>query len=414
MPMKIPLYGFVFGVFAGIGLASEAEPWARHVIDAADRPSGKAGADGVRLADADGDGRPDVITGWENGDAIRLCFHPGAAAVRSPWPAVTVGRVKGAEDAVLADLDGDGRLDAVTCTEGRTQSVFFHWSPAKVRDSSGWLTEPVPALAGQGKWMFCLPFDTNADGQIDLIIGSKQSATGLGWLKGPVANHRDLSNWRFARLSEAGWIMSIRAVDLDGDALSDVVYSDRRGPKAGVWWLRNQGRVGEDGTVFAAPQSLGFAGDETMFIDVADLDGDGRLDIAAAIRPDRIGYLRQPATAEAAWETLWHPGVLPPDRFGTAKAVRVGDLDGDGRLEIVVTCENAGGARSGCLFDRVRLGKSAGEAAYRDIGGPDGVKFDRIELLDLDGDGDLDVLTCEEADGLGVFWYENPARAAAD
>ena len=45
----------------------------------------------------------------------------------------------------------------------------------------------------------------------------------------------------------------------------------------------------------------------------------------------------------------------------------------------------------------------------RGLSGPAGVKFDRIELRDLDGDGDLDLITCEERDNLGVFWYENPA-----
>jgi hypothetical protein len=48
-----------------------------------------------------------------------------------------------------------------------------------------------------------------------------------------------------------------------------------------------------------------------------------------------------------------------------------------------------------------------------EISGPVGVKYDRIELLDIDGDRDLDVLTCEEqheGKGLGVFWYENPSR----
>lgn len=49
------------------------------------------------------------------------------------------------------------------------------------------------------------------------------------------------------------------------------------------------------------------------------------------------------------------------------------------------------------------------------ISGPEGVKFDRIELVDLDRDGDLDILICEEHHvvgekrmGLGVIWYENP------
>ena len=50
-----------------------------------------------------------------------------------------------------------------------------------------------------------------------------------------------------------------------------------------------------------------------------------------------------------------------------------------------------------------------------EISGPRGIKFDRLELIDADGDGDLDVLTCEERDknsrgekgGMGIFWYEN-------
>ena len=48
---------------------------------------------------------------------------------------------------------------------------------------------------------------------------------------------------------------------------------------------------------------------------------------------------------------------------------------------------------------------------FNDISGrTTGIKFDRIELLDLDQDGDLDLLTCEERDNLGLIWYENPAN----
>ncbi|KPK47729.1 MAG: hypothetical protein AMK72_08020, partial [Planctomycetes bacterium SM23_25] len=48
-----------------------------------------------------------------------------------------------------------------------------------------------------------------------------------------------------------------------------------------------------------------------------------------------------------------------------------------------------------------------------DISGPEGVKYDLVELVDLDADGDLDVLTCEESANLGLIWYENPTRRPA-
>jgi hypothetical protein len=56
-------------------------------------------------------------------------------------------------------------------------------------------------------------------------------------------------------------------------------------------------------------------------------------------------------------------------------------------------------------------GVLGGDWRAHDISGPKGIKYDRMELLDLDADGDLDVLACEEQEngkGLGVFWHENP------
>ena len=46
--------------------------WKRHVIDDASK-----GADGVRLADVNGDGHLDIATGWEQGGVVRVCLNPG-------------------------------------------------------------------------------------------------------------------------------------------------------------------------------------------------------------------------------------------------------------------------------------------------------------------------------------------------
>ena len=79
-------------ILCAAGVANAAQPWARHTIDAASKKEFRLGADGVRLADVNGDGLLDIVTGWEEGGAIRVCVNPGPKKVRETWPAVTVGR----------------------------------------------------------------------------------------------------------------------------------------------------------------------------------------------------------------------------------------------------------------------------------------------------------------------------------
>lgn len=45
----------------------------------------------------------------------------------------------------------------------------------------------------------------------------------------------------------------------------------------------------------------------------------------------------------------------------------------------------------------------------REISGAPGLKYDNVVLSDLDEDGDLDAITSEQVEQLGVIWYENPA-----
>ena len=77
--------------------------WKLHVID-----NSFSGADGVRLADVNGDSLMDITTGFEEGDFTKVYIHPGHDKVNTPWPSVIVGKTPNVEDAVFADLDGDG------------------------------------------------------------------------------------------------------------------------------------------------------------------------------------------------------------------------------------------------------------------------------------------------------------------
>jgi len=383
--------------------ASAAEKsWARHTIDDSSR-----GADGTRLGDVNHDGHPDIVTGWEQGGVTRVYINPGPAKAKAKWPAVTVGKTPNVEDAVFVDLDNDGATDVVTCCEGRTRTMFVHWAPkekARYLDPKAWTTEALPASAGRMMWMFAVPARVEGRHGAGVIAGGKGKEAAIGCFRSP-ANPRDLTAWTWHPIHKVGWVMSIGFVDVSGDGWPEFLASDRKGPTRGVFWLENVGTGSDD---VWKRHDIGGKGREVMFLDYADLDGDRLRDVVVATKPRDILFCRRLTKDGLRWQER---PIRMPDSAGTAKAVAVGDIDGDGRADLVFSCEHAEPPRSGVMWLRNAADTFASaDWPAHDISGPEGVKFDLVVLRDLDGDGDLDILTCEERHNLGVIWYENPAR----
>ena len=110
---------------------------------------------------------------------------------------------------------------------------------------------------------------------------------------------------------------------------------------------------------------------------------------------------------------------IPPNGGG-GKAVKVADIDLDGQLDLAISSEHATDGKIGTYWLSYDQKPTEKKWSATSISGPEGFINDLIQLTDLDGDGDLDVVTVEEkgpylAKGykgkeLGVIWYENPVR----
>ncbi len=385
-------------------LPGVAKTWKRHTIDYSNRQTGKLGADGVRLADVNRDGLMDVVTGWEQGGAIVVYRNPGRIDVRGVWPSVTVGLVTNPEDAVFVDLNSDGNLDVVSSCEGSTRTMYVHWAPSSLDDywkPELWLTDAIPATKGKQMWMFAIPAQIDGEGGVDLFVSSKGEGASIGWLRRKVSDKtdRDVSDMELIKIRSAGWIMSLETLDIDRDGDVDLLFSDRKGNNRGVGWLENPGRERTAEPKAWKEHMLGGQDHEVMFLDVGNLEGERKNDIVCATRNQEILVFSR---SSIGWDT----GTLP-NPFGVThgKAVVIGDVDADGHPDLVHT-SNTGRNRN---FPGISwLKNSNGNWTEYDIGGSVGVKFDLIKMIDIDSDGDLDALTCEEIDNLGVFWFENP------
>jgi hypothetical protein len=382
-------------------------PWKCHIIDDSAR-----GADGVKLADVNRDGFMDITTGWEERGLTQVYLNPGPQKAKDKWPFVTTGQTPSVEDAVFVDLDDDGAVDVVSCCEGSSQSVFVHWAPKSEDEylqESKWRSEVIPVSEEMTRWMFCIPMQVDQQFGVDLVAGSKAPNAQIGWFEAP-EDARDLSAYRWHAVSSAGWVMSLESTDMDGDGDLDILTSDRKGQMRGCRWLENPGEAQAQEKNWPN-HFIGCQNKEVMFLTLADIDEDGPHDVLAAANAEKAGQIVILRRLDARGQ-FWKEHVIPyPQQAGTAKAVVVGDIDADGTKDIVFSCENAKGPKSGVMWLSRRKGVFEGDWQAHDISGPKGIKYDRMELLDLDGDGDLDILACEEQEngkGLGVFWYENP------
>jgi hypothetical protein len=322
-----------------------------------------AGAADAILVPLHGRGGARVAAIGSTGEGSVIDVGPGGDFVETPAPAKPAGNVR---TALGFDADGDCDDDVLVVTDGAPPAVWTAEADVLTADGGSIGSSPVRTAAAA---------DVDRDGDLDVVTAAGSE----------LVLHRNDGSGRFvadpSALTGVGFVADATALafgDLDADGSVDLVVGQDAGPlRAFV------GDPGGAGVFVGAPGVLPDLPVTARALRLADADGDGHPDLWVAVAggPVRLYIARAGRLENQSFVKL-------PQPTPEATAIAVGSWDADCAIDAAIAAPGGGalwrGDGAGAL---VGDGAAPGSTA--------------AELIDLDDDGDLDLVLATPG---GVTW----------
>lgn len=327
----------------------------------------------VEIADFNADGKPDLVVADAGDNSVTVLLGDGQGkfveAKGSPFPAGN-----SPNDICVADFNGDGKSDlAIANHDAKYLTILLGDGQGGFKPAPG---SPVAVLSRPHTHGVAAG-DFNGDGKLDLVTdswGENKVTVVFGDGRGGFASpgvQFDVGKMPYQR---------VRVADVNGDGKPDIITTNHESDNLTV--LLGDG-VGGFREAAGSPFPCGKT---PFFVAIADLNGDGKLDLAVA---NWSGHPEQ--TANDGVTILLGDGqggfrimAGSPLRAGHAPSrLATGDVNGDGLPDVVVT-NYAGNDITILLGGKGTFTQGATIAVG---GAPDGVA-----VGDLNGDGKADIV----------------------
>jgi hypothetical protein len=376
------------------------------------------------VADIDCDGRLDLLIGRLTGTVTRYEEVDRDARGVPVFRHVTdrfenisivrqMGSLHGANTLALADPDDDGDLDLFWGDFFEPGLLLIENSGSCERPDFTGRPRPFPPddpLSTSG-YNAPTPGDLDADGDVDLLVGVLGGAYDPG--RTTVRNLHLLvsegsGRWTdvtgtFLRGIDAGSDSAPLLVDWDGDGDLDLLVANRIEPGETTARLRLFENTGSAAAAsFRLRGVLPIEGAYQFRPALGDLDADGDLDLLLGTWNRGIWFFRNVGTRRDPVFERQTEGDVGLTR-GNSSSPALGDLDGDGDLDLVA------GEGSG----EINVWRNEGTATAPRfvlvtdrLNGVDVGRRSAPALVDVDSDGDLDLVVGSEGNGIRLFRRE--------
>lgn len=344
----------------------EAPQWIAHRFREVENIRGRFDDYSNLAMDVDHDGDTDIISVNYRSKSIYWCRNPGVEHAGELWESVIIDRPGTSETGRLADIDGDGELDILP--SGTSFAAWYQWQPDHERSQPFVRRELPSELIGHGVGAG----DINGDGRVDIVSPN-------GWAEAPLDRAKGRWQWHpeFQLADDCGLPILCYDVDQDGD--TDLVWG--RGHDIGLYWTE-QVPEGQSSIALVAG---------------APISGEVPADTLAQLLP-KIS------------QTKWITHAIDTS-LASLHTLMLADIDGDGHDDLVAGKRSMGhdGKDPGeneplsvhwYGFDKANRTWQSHCISYA---GTCGIDLDSV-CVDLDGDGDIDILAPSRA---GLHWLEN-------